>query len=82
MPNQYDKIVKEIMDSVYMAFSKKIIDADFSSAEELSTELHKTREKKTDFLRKIIYPNPGYFLLMNQNSIKSNSNSGLRRSSI
>jgi hypothetical protein len=58
MPNQYDKIVKEIMDSVYMALSKKIIDADFSSAEELSTELHKTREKKTDFLRKIIYPNP------------------------
>lgn len=58
MPNQYDKIVKEIMDSVYMALSKKIIDADFNSVEELSNELHKTREKKTDFLRKIIYPNP------------------------
>jgi hypothetical protein len=35
MPNYYDKIVKEIMDSVYIALSRKIIDADFSSADEL-----------------------------------------------
>ena len=39
------------MDSVYMTLSKKYIDNNYQKAEELSTDLQKTREKKTDFLR-------------------------------
>ena len=49
MPNYYDKIVKEIMDSIYMTLSKKFIDNNFLIAEELSTDLQITKEKKTDF---------------------------------
>ena len=58
MPNHYDKIVKEIMDAVYLSLSKKFIDANYRKIEELGTELQSTREKKTDFLRKIEYENP------------------------
>ena len=58
MPNHYDKIIKEIMDSVYMTLSKKYIDNNYQKAEELSTDLQKTREKKTDFLRLFKYQNP------------------------
>ena len=58
MPNQYDKIVKEIMDAVYLSLSKKFINANFRKIEELGTELQSTRENKTDFLRKIEYENP------------------------
>ena len=57
MPNHYDKIVKEIMDAVYLSLSKKFINANYSKIEELGTELQSTREKKTDFLRKIEYEN-------------------------
>ena len=57
MPNQYDIIIKEIMDSVYMSLAKKFIDSNFQKTEELGTDIQKTIEKKTDFLRKIIYPN-------------------------
>jgi len=55
MPNHYDKIIKEIMDSVYMTLSKKYIDNSYQKTEELSTDLQKTREKKTDFLRMFKY---------------------------
>ena len=58
MPNHYDKIIKEIMDSVYMTLSKKYINNNYQKAEELSTDLQKTREKKTDFLRLFKYQNP------------------------
>jgi TRAP-type mannitol/chloroaromatic compound transport system substrate-binding protein len=58
MPNHYDKIIKEIMDSVYMTLSKKYIDNSYQKTEELSTDLQKTREKKTDFLRLFKYQNP------------------------
>lgn len=57
MPNHYDKIVKEIMDAVYLSLSKKFINANYIKIEELGTELQSTREKKTDFLRKIEYEN-------------------------
>ncbi len=46
------------MDSVYMTLSKKYIDNNYQKAEELSTDLQKTREKKTDFLRLFKYQNP------------------------
>ena len=45
------------MDSVYMTLSKKYIDNNYQKAEELSTDLQKTREKKTDFLRMFKYEN-------------------------
>ena len=43
---------------MYLSLSKKFIDANFRKIEELGTELQRTREKKTDFLRKIEYENP------------------------
>jgi len=43
------------MDSVYMTLSKKFVDNSYQKAEELSTDLQKTKEKKTDFLRKFQY---------------------------
>ena len=46
------------MDSVYMTLSKKYIDNNYQKVEELSTDLQKTREKKTDFLRLFKYQNP------------------------
>jgi hypothetical protein len=58
MANQYDKIIKEIMDSVYISLAKKFIDSKFQKTEELGNEFQKTLEKKMDFLRKVIYPNP------------------------
>jgi len=57
MPNHFDKIIKEIMDSVFMTLSKKFIDNSYKNSEELSTDLQKTREKKTDFLRLFKYEN-------------------------
>jgi hypothetical protein len=42
MPNHYDKIIKEIMDSVYMTLSKKYIDNNYQKAEELSNDQQKT----------------------------------------
>ncbi len=58
MANHYDKIIKEIMDSVYLSLSKKFIDKNFSKTEELGTDIQKTIEKKTDFLRKVQCDNP------------------------
>jgi hypothetical protein len=58
MTNQYDLIIKEIMDAIYMALSKKFIDDNYWKAEELGTDIQRTREKKTDFLRKIMYSDP------------------------
>jgi hypothetical protein len=45
------------MDAVYLSLSKKFINANYIKIEELGTELQSTREKKTDFLRKIEYEN-------------------------
>jgi hypothetical protein len=58
MANHYDLILKEIMDAIYMALSKKFIDNSFSKAEELGTDIQRTKEKKTDFLRKMLYSDP------------------------
>ena len=57
MPNHYDKIIKEIMDAIYMSISKRIIDNNFQQTEELAGDFQRTREKKTDFLRKFKYEN-------------------------
>jgi hypothetical protein len=46
MPNHYDKIIKEIMDSVYMTLSKKYIDNNYQKAEELYNDLQKTNAVK------------------------------------
>ena len=74
MANHYDLIIKEIMDAVYMALSKKFIDNNFSKAEELSTDIQRTREKKTDFLRKITYSDPANnFILHTEAQSKDDS---------
>jgi hypothetical protein len=74
MANHYDLIIKEIMDAVYMALSKKFIDDKFHKAEELSTDIQRTREKKTDFLRKIMYSDPANnFILHTEAQSKDDS---------
>jgi predicted transposase YdaD len=58
MANDYDKIFKENFDAIYLSFSKRFIDANFEKAEELGTDIQRTKEKKTDFLRKMLYASP------------------------
>ena len=49
MANHYDKIFKENMEAIYMAFSKRFINPDYNTAEELSTDIQRTKEKKNRF---------------------------------
>lgn len=58
MPNEYDKILKENLDAIYLAFSRRFIKSNFLSTEELNTDIQRTKERKTDFLRKLIHENP------------------------
>jgi hypothetical protein len=48
--NDYDKIFKENIESIYFAFSRRFIKNDFEKTEEISTDIQKTIGKKTDFL--------------------------------
>ena len=64
MPNHYDKIIKEIMDSIFMTLSKKFIDNNYLESEELSGDLQKTRERKTDFLKLFKYENPDFNIVL------------------
>jgi hypothetical protein len=57
MANDYDKIFKENIEAIYLAFSRRFIKNDFEKTEELSTDIQKTNEKKTDFLRKLLFSN-------------------------
>lgn len=57
MANHYDKIFKENLEAIYLAFSKRFINGNFEKAEELGTDIQRTKEKKTDFLRKLLFSN-------------------------
>jgi predicted transposase YdaD len=56
--SKYDKIFKENVEAIYLALSKRFIDNSFYKTEELSTDIQSTKEKKTDFLRKMLYSDP------------------------
>lgn len=55
MANHYYKIFKENLEAIYLAFSKRFIIGNFEKAEELGTDIQYTKEKKTDFLRKLVF---------------------------
>jgi predicted transposase/invertase (TIGR01784 family) len=54
MANKYDKIFKENIEAMYLSLSEKLLDMKLSQTEDMVVDLHRTVERKPDFLKKVI----------------------------
>ena len=54
MANKYDKIFKENIEAMYLSLSEKLLDMKLSQTEDVVVDLHRTVERKPDFLKKVI----------------------------
>ena len=53
MAKQYDKIIKENLEEIFLPLTKKLLNLKFEHAEDITGELHITLETLPDFLKRI-----------------------------
>jgi predicted transposase YdaD len=53
MANEYDKIIKENIEAVFIPLTKKLLHIESNDFEDISTNLHRTIERFPDFLKRV-----------------------------
>ena len=57
MNGKYDKILKEYHEEIFLPLVKKILRLKFDKSEEITDDIHYTKELKPDFLKRIQHEN-------------------------
>ena len=63
MAQDYDKIIKENIEDVFLSLSRKLMGLEPRKFEEIPNELQRTIERKPDFLKKVVESKEGSYIL-------------------